>query len=205
MSMGSTDPRVDAYIAKSAPFARPILTHIRTAVHAGCPDVEETMKWNFPHFLYKGILCSMAAFQGHCTFGFWKGSLLQDDGNGMKSGGPMNQFGRVTSVDDLPASKELVALVRKASALNEQGVKVARPKKAPATRALTVPIAFLKALRTHPKALANFKAGSTSHQREYVEWINEAKTDETRDRRIATAVEWLSEGKSRNWKYERKR
>jgi uncharacterized protein YdeI (YjbR/CyaY-like superfamily) len=202
--MAGTDPRVDAYIANAAPFARPILTHIRTAVHAGCPDVDETMKWNFPHFVYKGILCSMAAFTAHCAFGFWKGALLEEPGNGMKSGGPMNQFGRVTSVNELPGSRQLVGLVRKAAALNDQGIKVARPKKVAPRRALTVPIVLLKALRARPKARTTFKSLSPSHQREYVEWIQEAKTDETRARRIATTVEWLSEGKSRNWKYERR-
>src|SRR5215218_2360106 len=100
--MGSRDPRVDAYIVKAAPFARPILMRIRK----GCPSVEETMKWSFPHFDYKGMLCGMAAFKQHCTFGFWKASLLEGS-IGSRAKDAMGQFGRITSVDDLPAEKEL--------------------------------------------------------------------------------------------------
>lgn len=201
--MGTTDPRVDAYIARSAPFARPILTHIRKAVHAGCPDVEETIKWSFPHFVYKGMLCSMASFKGHCAFGFWKGSLLTDSAvTSARSDEAMGQFGRITSIDDLPPSKQLVALVRKASALNDKGVKVVRrtaPRKAP-----KVPADFMKLLRGRKDTLAAFTGFSPSHQREYLEWFAEAKTAETRERRMATALEWISDGKGRNWKYEKK-
>lgn len=202
--MAHADPRVDAYIAKSAPFARPILQHIRKAVHAGCPDVEETIKWSFPHFLYKGMLCGMASFKAHCAFGFWKGSLLKDDLGDSKAKDAMGQFGRIASLDDLPSSKGLVALVRKAAALNEQGVKVVRRKSTP--KATPVPPAeFRTILRANKKALATFTALSPSHQREYLEWFSEAKTADTRQRRMTTALEWLSEGKARNWKYERKR
>jgi uncharacterized protein YdeI (YjbR/CyaY-like superfamily) len=200
--MGTRDPRVDAYLAKSAPFAKPILSHIRKAVHAGCPDVEETMKWSFPHFVYKGVLCSMASFKEHCAFGFWKSSLLGHDA-GKKSSEAMGQFGRITSVTDLPSSSQLVALVRKAAVLNDHGVKAPRKKSAPKP-VPTAPADFLRALRRNARALAAFKASSASHKREYIEWITEAKSDQTRQRRIATALEWLSEGKSRNWKYERK-
>lgn len=199
--MGSRDPRVDAYIAKSAPFARPILTHIRKAVHKGCPDVRETMKWSFPHFDYKGMLCGMAAFKQHCTLGFWKASLLKESGIGAKPADAMGQFGRIASLADLPAEKDLVALVRKAARLNDEGVKVVRrtvPKPMP-----KAPAAFLEALRENRKARAAYEAFTPSHRREYLEWITEARTDATRDRRIATTIEWLAEGKSRNWKYER--
>jgi hypothetical protein len=199
--MGSRDPRVDAYIAKAAPFARPILTHIRKAVHKGCPDVQETMKWSFPHFDYKGMLCGMASFKQHCTLGFWKASLLKQNGVGSKSADAMGQFGRITSVADLPLEKDLVALVRKAARLNDEGVKVVR-RTAPKPMSKTPP-AFLAALRANRNALAAYEAFSPSHRREYREWIAEAKTDATRDRRIATTIEWLAEGKSRNWKYER--
>lgn len=202
--MGTTDPRVDAYMARSAPFARPILSYIRKAVHAGCPDVEETMKWSFPHFVYKGVLCSMASFKAHCGFGFWKSSLLENDGGGAKSSEAMGQFGKITSVDDLPSSRQLVSLVRKAAALNDQGVKAPRRTKGVPKPPPTAPADFMKALRANRQALAAFTACSPSHKREYIEWIREAKSDETRQRRMATALEWLSEGKSRNWKYSRK-
>ena len=200
--MNNRDPRVDTYIAKSAPFAQPILTRIRAAVHKGCPDVQETMKWSFPHFDYKGMLCGMAAFKQHCTLGFWKASLLKESGVTAKSAEAMGQFGRITSVDDLPSEKELVALVRQAAQLNVEGVKVARQPKTPKPMPKAPP-AFLKALRANGKAKTTYDALSPSHRREYLEWIAEAKTDATRDRRIATTIEWLAEGKSRNWKYER--
>ena len=201
--MGITDPRVDAYIAKSAPFARPILAHIRKAVHTGCPDVEETMKWSFPHFVYKGMLCSMASFKAHCAFGFWKGSLLKDSVGSAASDEAMGQFGRITSIDDLPASRQLVALVREATALNDQGVKVARRKTA-RKAAPIIPADFMKLLRGNRKALAAFTASSPSHQREYLDWFSEARTVETRERRMALALEWIAEGKGRNWKYEKR-
>ncbi len=200
--MNNSDPRVDAYIAKSAPFARPILTRIRKAVHKGCPAVQETMKWSFPHFEYKGMLCGMAAFKQHCTLGFWKASLLQESGIGAKSAEAMGQFGRMASVDDLPADKDLVALVRQAARLNDAGVKIVRARKTPRPMP-KAPAAFVQALRANSRAKATYEGLSPSHRREYLEWITEAKTDATRDRRIATTIDWLAEGKSRNWKYER--
>jgi len=200
--MGSRDPRVDAYIANAAPFAKPILTRIRTAVHKGCPDAQETMKWSFPHFDYKGMLCGMAAFKEHCTFGFWKASLLAGAGMPEKGKDAMGQFGRITSVDDLPSEKQLVALVRQAARLNDEGITVVREKRAPKPMPQAPP-AFLKALRANTKAKQSYDAFSPSHRREYLEWIVEAKSDATRDKRIATAVQWLEAGKSRNWQYER--
>jgi hypothetical protein len=201
--MSSRDPRVDAYIAKAAPFAKPILKSIRQAVHKGCPDVEETMKWSFPHFDYKGMLCGMAAFKEHCTFGFWKASLLEGPGIPQKTKDAMGQFGRIASADDLPPEKDLVALVRQAARLNDEGIKVVRDRKAPKPIP-KVPAAFVKALGANSRAKVNYEGFSPSHRREYLEWITEAKTDATRDKRIATTIEWLAEGKSRNWKYERR-
>jgi hypothetical protein len=194
--MGKKDPRVDAYIEKAQPFARPILKSIRKAVHAGCPDVEETLKWNVPAFDYKGILCGMAAFKAHVTFGFWKSQLMDLP----STGDGMGQFGQVKSLDDLPTEKELIALVKRAAALNDQGVKVPRPKTAPKSP-LETPAAFSTALKKNKKAQKRFEDFSPSHKREYIEWITEAKQEATRDRRIATAVEWIAEGKPRNWKY----
>jgi uncharacterized protein YdeI (YjbR/CyaY-like superfamily) len=200
--MGTRDPRVDAYIAKSAPFARPVLTYIRDAVHAGCPDVEEGIKWGFPHFMHKGILCSMASFKAHCAFGFWKGSLLDADVKPARTSEAMGQFGRITSIADLPGKTPLKMLVRQAAALNDRGVKAARPAKVPARPAPATPPDLRQALKANAKARAAFDGFPPSHKREYVEWISSAKRDETRRRRIEAAVEMLADGKSRNWKYE---
>lgn len=196
--MGKRDLKVDAYIRKAAPFAQPILGEIREIVHAACPDVEEAMKWSFPHFLYKGMLCSMASFKQHAAFGFWKGSLVT---GGPKQQDAMGHFGRITMRSDLPSPTVLADFVRKAAALNEQGVKIARAPKRPA-KPPKVPADLAAALAKSRKARAGFDALSPSHQREYVEWITEAKTDVTRGRRLTQAVEWMAEGKSRNWKYE---
>jgi hypothetical protein len=195
--MGSSDPRVDQYIAKAQPFARPVLKHLRKIVHAGCPEVEETMKWSFPHFQYKGMLCSMAAFKAHCVFGFWNHSMLNTD---QKSSDAMGQFGRLTAIDDLPADKALVTMVKKAAALNDAGVKPKRLAKSPKAP-LDTPNYMMAALRKNKKALATFEGFPPSQQREYVEWVVEAKADDTRERRLKTAIEWMAEGKIRNWKY----
>jgi uncharacterized protein YdeI (YjbR/CyaY-like superfamily) len=204
VAMAKKDPRVDAYIAKAQPFAKPILNRFRKAVHAGCPDVTETMKWSFPHFDYKGMLCSMAAFKAHCAFGFWKGSLLESAPKKKKdkSRDAMGQFGRITSLDEMPGGPSLVTMVKEAAALNDAGVKVVRAPKAP-TQPVKAPAYMLAAIRKNKKARAAYEAFSPSHQREYVEWITEAKTDATRDRRLETAVQWMAGGKRRNWKYER--
>jgi uncharacterized protein YdeI (YjbR/CyaY-like superfamily) len=198
--MGKKDPRVDAYIKKAAPFAQPILSEFREIVHGACPNVEETIKWSFPHFDYKGVMCSMAAFKAHAAFGFWKGSLVT---GGPKQEDAMGHFGRITKRSDLPSKAVLAGLVKKAAALNDQGVKVARaPKRAP--KPVTVPADLSAALGKRPTARAGFAALSPSHQREYVEWITEARAAETRARRLAQAIDWMAEGKSRNWKYERR-
>jgi len=201
--MGRKDPRVDAYIAQSAQFARPVLTDLRNVVHAGCPKVEETFKWSFPHFVHHGILCSMASFKGHCAFGFWKGGLL-GIGTGAKGEEAMGQFGRITSLADLPSERRLIGLVKKAAALNEQGVRKPGPAKPRVARALKVPADLAAALRKSTKAQETFDAFSPSNKRDYVEWIAEARGAATRARRLATAIEWMAEGKVRNWKYVRK-
>jgi uncharacterized protein YdeI (YjbR/CyaY-like superfamily) len=199
--MGTRDPRIDAYIANSADFARPILTHLREVVHAACPPVEETMKWAFPHFMYEGILCSMASFKQHCAFGFWKGSLIVD-GNGRSAEEAMGQFGRITKLSDLPPKKVLAGYVKEAMRLNDEGVK-SPTRSAPKARKgeVAVPDDLASALKRNRKARATFEGFSPSHRREYVEWITEAKGEETRKRRLETAVEWMAEGKARHWKY----
>ncbi len=197
--MSKKDPRVDAYIAKSPEFARPILTHLRELVHATCPDVEETMKWSFPNFMYKGMFCSMASFKEHCSFGFWKGSLIVKDGKRETEKG-MGHLGRITTVSDLPTKKVMTGYIKTAMKLNDEGVKPpTRVKKPP--RELIVPEDLAARLKDNKKARATFEGFSPSNKREYVDWITEAKTEATRVKRLETTIEWLAEGKVRNWKY----
>jgi uncharacterized protein YdeI (YjbR/CyaY-like superfamily) len=202
--MPTLDPRVDAYIDRSADFAKPILRHIRKLVHTACPDVIETMKWSFPHFDYKGqMMCSMASFKQHCAFGFWKQSLLEDAVFPAEKTA-MGSFGRLTSVKDLPDDKTMKKLIADAMKLNDEGVKVKRAFVSSDKKELVVPDVLLEALAKHDAAAETFNSFPYSCKKEYVEWITEAKTDATRDKRLATAIEWLAEGKRRNWKYERK-
>jgi uncharacterized protein YdeI (YjbR/CyaY-like superfamily) len=199
--MGTRDPRFDAYIEKAAPFARPILAYLREVVHEGCPEVEETMKWSSPHFMYRGMLASMAAFKQHCAFGFWKGSLIVD-GAGRNLDDAMGQFGRITSISDLPPRETLLGYVREAARLNEEGVKSPTGTKSGEPRPeAEVPDDLAAALAGNEYARDAFERFSPSQRREYVEWITEAKTEATRRKRLDQAVEWMSQGKPRHWKY----
>ena len=201
--MTKQDPRIDAYIAKAAPFAQVILQHIRKLVHKACPDITETMKWSFPHFEYKGVVCSMAAFKQHCAFGFWKASIMKDPNKIMqiKDRSAMGHFDRITTVKDLPADKIMIAYIKEAVQLNEKGIKL--PAKTKTTqKEIVVPSDIIAALKKNTKAKKVFEAFSPSHQKEYIEWITEAKTEPTRIKRLNTMLEWLEEGKDRNWKYK---
>ncbi len=192
-----TDPRVDAYIARQADFARPILTHLRSMLHEACPDCEETLKWSMPSFLYKGkILAGFAAFKAHATFGYWNDSMLQQE---EKNRSAMGQFGRLTSLDDLPDRARLIALTRDSMALIDSGAKPPRAtaKKAP----FTVPQDMRAAIDANAAARETFEGFPPSAQREYVEWVTEAKSDATRSKRLSQTIEWLAEGKRRHWKY----
>lgn len=196
--MGTKNPRVDAYIEEAGDFAKPILRHVREVMHEACPDVEEAIKWKFPVFEYHGILANMAAFKEHCAFGFWKPALILE-GDEEKSEEAMGQFGRLTSVDDLPPRETLIGYIHRAMELNEKGIQ---PKKKAKTKPeLEMPEDFRGALREVSGALNAFDAMLPSHRREYIEWITEAKRDATRRRRIEKAVEQISDGKSPNWKY----
>jgi len=201
--MGKRDPRVDAYIAQSADFAKPILSHLRKVVHAGCPDVEETLKWSFPHFMYKGILCSMASFKAHCAFGFWKGKLLADKHKALADSreSAMGEFGRITALSDLPGEKTLLRYVKEAVVLNDEGLKHPTRAKPKGKQKLEVPDYFLTALKKSKKAQVMFEGFNYSNKKDYVEWVTEAKGEATRKRRLETAVAWMAEGKTRNWKY----
>jgi len=200
--MGKRDPRIDAYIAKSAVFAKPILKHVREVVHAACPEVEETMKWSVPHFDYRGeMMCGMAAFKHHCALGFWKGALVVGKVNG-KNAESAGQMGRITAVSDLPSKRVLTGYIRKAMRLNDAGIKAPRMK-GPAKKPLATPPDLARGLKASKAAGAAWDAFTPSARRDYIEWLLQAKTDETRARRRATALEWIAEGKTRNWKYQK--
>jgi uncharacterized protein YdeI (YjbR/CyaY-like superfamily) len=202
------NPRVDAYCAKVQPFAQPILAHLRELVHKACPEVDETIKWSRPFFQYRGaILCNMSAFKEHCSFGFWGeeiGAVLREAA--VLREGAMGSLGRITSVADLPSDKQMLGWIRQAAAFVDSGQYTspiaARHKVVKQKPSLDSPVEFKAALQRNKKAAAVFAAFSPSCKREYVEWIAEAKRQETRDKRIATAVAWIAEGKQRNWKYQ---
>ncbi|NEU08593.1 hypothetical protein GZH53_09750 [Flavihumibacter sp. R14] len=203
--MEKFDRRVDTYIENSADFARPILIHIRDMVHRVAPEICETIKWAFPHFEYKGTVCHMASFKQHCTFGFRKASLLPDPNNLLngETASAMGQFGRITTLSDLPSDDILELYLRNAILLNETGVKLPAPKKSSATSVVDMPEYFVEALSKNPLAKSAFEGFSNSHKKEYLEWITEAKTEKTREKRLATTLLWLSEGKSMNWRYKK--
>lgn len=202
--MGKKDDRVDAYIKKAQPFAKPILKHLRELVHTACPDVEETIKWSFACFDYKGSLCSMASFKEHCSFGFWKAALMKDaDKLKSNQATAMGHLGKIRSMADLPSDKIILAYIKEAIKLNDDGIKLPPRKKAEA-KELIIPDYFTKALGKNKKALQGFEKFPPSHKKEYVQWIIEAKTEDTKNKRMATALEWIAEGKGRNWRYEKK-
>jgi len=195
--MGNKDPRIDAYIAKQKDFARPILRYLRDVVHEGCPQVEETLKWSSPAFMYAdGILCGFAGFKEHAVFGFWKHKLLL----GERSEKAAGTYGRITRVDDLPSRRQLLSLVKAAMVLNETGAKA--PRMAKPKKVIVMPADLKAALAKNRTARAKYEDFSSSNKREYLEWITGAKGDDTRARRVARAVEWMAAGKPRNWKYK---
>jgi uncharacterized protein YdeI (YjbR/CyaY-like superfamily) len=202
--MGKKDARVDAYIDKAQPFAKPILNHLRELVHKACPEAEETIKWSFACFDYKGAFCSMAAFKEHCSFGFWKAALMKD-ANKLKNNQAtaMGHLGKIKSLTDLPPDKIILDYIKEAKKLNDENIKLP-PRKKTVAQELVVPDYFTKALSKNKKALQGFEKFPPSHKKEYLQWITEAKTEETRNKRMTTAIEWIAEGKGRNWKYERK-
>jgi hypothetical protein len=196
--MGKKDPRVDAYIAKSPDFAKPVLLHVRKLVHATCPEAEETLKWGAPHFVDGGILCGMAAFKRHCGLVFWHyepGSWAEKNEQGR------GECGKIAGLADLPSDAQLKRCIKFAMKQNAAGVKKSRVSRKPKPQ-LAVPADLAKALRGNAKADSTFENFPPGKRRDYIEWVMEAKQPETRAKRIATAIEWIAEGKSRNWKYE---
>lgn len=204
--MPATNKRIDDYMANSAAFAKPILQHLRNIIHEACPDITETIKWSFPHFEYKGsILCSMASFQQHCSFGFWLASLMNDADKilTIHERTAMGHLGQIKSVNDLPSNAVLKRYIKQAMQLIESGAKL--PKK-PATAdiaAIITPDYFIAALAKNKKAKEKFESFPYSHKKEYVMWITEAKTEVTRQKKADTAIERIAAGKGRNWKYEK--
>jgi uncharacterized protein YdeI (YjbR/CyaY-like superfamily) len=203
--MTQKDKRIDEYILKSGDFAKPILNHLRRLVHNACPQVQETIKWGFPHFDYKGMMCSMAAFKQHCAFGFWKTKLMKDAKEMMgQNEYAMGHLGKIKTLANLPPDKKITAWIKEAMKLNDDDVKLPERTKREPIKEIEIPDALEKALNINNKAATTFSNFSPSNKREYIEWIAEAKTEETKNKRIATTIEWLKQGKFRNWKYERK-
>jgi len=209
MTTFKLNSRVDAYLAKSQPFAQPILAHLRELIHKACPEVEETIKWSRPFFEYRGaILCNISAFKQHCSFGFWGeeiGAVLRD-AQALR-GDAMGSLGRIARIQDLPPDKLMLDWIRQAAEFVASGQYTSpiaarhRVVKAP-KQPQEMPHELASALKMNKKAAAVFATFSPSCKREYVEWIADAKRPETRDKRIATAIEWIAEGKQRNWKYQ---
>jgi uncharacterized protein YdeI (YjbR/CyaY-like superfamily) len=202
--MKNNNPLIDQYIEKSADFSKPILQHLRKLIHTICPTVEEAIKWGHPHFIYKGdMMCSMAAFKKHAAFGFWKANLIDDPilQEMAKAEVAMGHTGKITSLKDLPADKKLKGWIKKAMELNDKGIKIIKTAPKKATQPITIPDYFTQALAKNKVAKKKFDDFSYSHKKEYLDWITEAKTETTRNKRIATTIEWLTEGKDRNWQY----
>lgn len=207
MTMAKKIKAVDEYIAKRADFAKPILHHIRNLVHKACPDVEEKIKWGMPFFDYKGeMLCHIASFKQHAVMGFWKAALMKDPVlvENAKSETAMGHLGKITSIKDLPSDNKITAYIKEAMMLNDKGIKLPVKDKSTAKKELAVPDYFSKALAGNKKAKLVFENFAPSHRKEYILWITEAKTETTRNKRMETALEWIAEGKGRNWKYEKK-
>jgi uncharacterized protein YdeI (YjbR/CyaY-like superfamily) len=206
--MPQIDSRIDTYISKSATFAQPILLHLRSLIHKSCPDVTETIKWGMPNFDYKGkILCNFAAFKQHCAFNFWLGSVMQT----VKEFSPsadreaaMGDLGKIKSLADLPPDKLFLKALKEAQDLIDKGIALPKKSKDDIPKEIVVPGYFSNVLKRNKKAFDVFNKFSYSNKKEYVDWITEAKTEATRENRIATALEWLAEGKTRMWKYEKK-
>lgn len=206
--MKNRDKRIDTYIDRSEPFARPILNYLRALIHEANPEIMETIKWGMPFFEYKGPTCNMAAFKQHVTFGFWKYSLIKDPDSHLgkrssQGGEAMGNLGRITSLKDLPPKRILLDFIRQAKKLNDAGIKMSA-RSIKSNTELIIPDYLIKALNKNKNAQQHFESFSRSCKREYIDWITSAKTDSTREKRMNSALESISEGKKRNWKYEKK-
>lgn len=199
--MPTTEPRIDDYIASKAPFAQPILQQLRALIHEACPEVVETIKWGHPAFEYQGILCGLAGFKHYASLGFWKEKLLREVGHADIA--VLDAVGKLQSVDQLPSDAAVIQLIQEAMRLNTENIKPTSPaRKNPEKKPAVMPDYFTEALQQHPSAQKTFEAFSPSAKRDYVEWLEEAKTEATRTKRLSTAIEWIAEGKQRHWKYQ---
>ena len=199
------DKRIDEYINKAQPFAKPILKKLRGLIHKGIPEVNETIKWGMPFFEYKGPVCNFAAFKQHAVFGFWKYKLINDPKGHLKEisargGEAMGNMGKITNVKDIPPDKVMIGFLKQAAELNEKGIKPPAKKKAP-PKEPDIPDYISNELKKNKSAAKTFNGFSPSHRKEYIEWITEAKTDATRQKRLKQAIKWMEDGKPRNWKY----
>ncbi len=198
------DKRIDTYIAKSPEYAQPILEHLRELVHSACADAVETMKWGMPFMEYQGPLCKMAAFKAHCSFGFWTAALMKDSSELEKNQNTARgQLGKITSLKDLPSDKKIIKLIKEAVELNEKVIKVASKEKKTKTMEVATPNYFIAALKKNKKVVEHFEVFALSHRKEYNAWKMDAKTDATKNKRMAQAIEWIENGNGRNWKYEK--
>lgn len=199
-------PSVTNYIEKAAPFAQPVLHYLRSLIHKTCPQIEECIKWGFPHFTYKNeIVCSFAAFKQHCAFTFWRAGVITSLAEIAINNEGMGQLGKIKSKLDLPNENQLVNCIIEAIQLIEKGVKPAKSAKQKNNEPIILPAYFSSLLAEFPTAKEKFLSMSNSHQKEYVEWITEAKTETTRNTRMQTCIKWVLEGKGRNWQYQTKR
>ena len=201
--MADDSKRVDEYIKNAPDFARPIMEKIRKAFHKGCPECEEAIKWGCPYFMYKGMLGGMASFKGHVSMGFWRSKEMDDPeklfdtGTGAKASMCNAHF---HNLKEVPTQKILAEYVKRAAKLQDtEAPKKKATKKKISTR---IPADLAELFKKHKKAKTVFEGFAPSHKRDYIEWITEAKRDATRQKRLKTTIEWLSEGKQRHWKYQ---
>jgi len=198
--------KVDEYIAKSADFAQPILRHLRQIIHDNCPGVEEDIKWGTPHYSYNGDhLCMMAGFKNHCSFSLYKAELMKDKAlqDSVKAGKKFGYMDKIKDLSELPSKKILVGYLKEAMEINAKGIAKPRPVNEKGKTQVIAPLAFTNALKKNKKASSVFESKSPSFQKEYIKWIAEAKTDETGNKRIKQAIEWIEEGKGRFWQYQK--
>ena len=185
------NPKVDAYIDKQQDFAKPILKHVRKLAHEALPRAEEALKWGVPYFTVNGKnAVGMAAFKKHASVMVCSTET---------AGGGMGNFGKLTDVSQLPGDEELIRQFRE-SAEAVQSPETSQPKTKPV---LAMPDDLASAIADTPSAQEVFDGFTDAQRRDYIEWVMSAKRQPTREKRVATAAEWIGEGKKRNWKYEK--